>query len=109
MATVVNVQDAKTRLSELLRRVEAGEEVLIARAGTPIARLEAMSPPARRFDQPLLSGLPAIATDALFDGMTEIDIADWEEEHSDDPLAAVEIPAVEIPAIEIADRSAHHA
>ncbi len=35
----VNVHDAKSALSDLLRRTEAGEEVIIARAGTPIARL----------------------------------------------------------------------
>ena len=39
MAKVVNVQEAKTRLSQLLRLVEAGEEVSIARAGRVIARL----------------------------------------------------------------------
>lgn len=37
--TVVNVQDAKTRLSELLARVERGEEVVVARAGRPVAQL----------------------------------------------------------------------
>lgn len=35
----VNVHEAKTHLSRLLERVEAGEEVVIARAGTPVARL----------------------------------------------------------------------
>jgi prevent-host-death family protein len=35
----VNIHEAKTRLSELLNRVESGEEITIARAGTPIARL----------------------------------------------------------------------
>lgn len=35
----VNVQEAKTRLSELLARVERGEDVVIARAGHPVARL----------------------------------------------------------------------
>jgi prevent-host-death family protein len=35
----VNVHEAKTHLSRLLERVEAGEEVVIARAGRPIARL----------------------------------------------------------------------
>lgn len=34
-----NVHDAKTQLSRLLERVEAGEEIVIARAGRPIARL----------------------------------------------------------------------
>ncbi|HEY6470229.1 MAG TPA: type II toxin-antitoxin system Phd/YefM family antitoxin [Candidatus Dormibacteraeota bacterium] len=36
---VVNVHAAKTHLSQLLARVEAGEEVVLARAGQPIARL----------------------------------------------------------------------
>jgi prevent-host-death family protein len=35
----VNVHEAKTHLSRLLGRVEAGEEITIARAGRPIARL----------------------------------------------------------------------
>jgi prevent-host-death family protein len=37
--TKVNVQEAKTHLSRLLSRVEAGEEIVIARDGRPIARL----------------------------------------------------------------------
>ena len=36
---VVNVHDAKTNLSKLLARVEAGERITIARAGRPIAHL----------------------------------------------------------------------
>ena len=39
MTLTVNIGEAKTRLSELLVRVEAGEEVVIARGGLPIARL----------------------------------------------------------------------
>ena len=35
----VNVHEAKTNLSELLKKVEAGEEIVIARAGKPVARL----------------------------------------------------------------------
>ena len=35
----VNVHDAKTHFSKLLARVEKGQEVVIARAGKPIARL----------------------------------------------------------------------
>ena len=35
----VNVHEAKTQLSRLLARVEAGEEVLISRSGRPVARL----------------------------------------------------------------------
>ncbi len=36
---VVNVHEAKTHLSRLLARVLRGEEVVIARAGKPVARL----------------------------------------------------------------------
>lgn len=39
MGLVIKTGDAKTRLSELLALVEAGEEVTIARGDTPVARL----------------------------------------------------------------------
>jgi prevent-host-death family protein len=39
MEKSVNVHDAKTHLSRLLERVEAGEEITLARAGRPVARL----------------------------------------------------------------------
>jgi prevent-host-death family protein len=35
----VNIHEAKTQLSNLLAQVEAGEEIVIAKAGKPIARL----------------------------------------------------------------------
>ena len=37
--TQVNVHEAKTQLSKLLARVEDGEEIVIARAGRPVAKL----------------------------------------------------------------------
>lgn len=39
MVESVNIHAAKTHLSRLVERVEAGEEVVIARAGRPVARL----------------------------------------------------------------------
>jgi len=39
MAITVNIHAAKTQLSQLLKRVQGGEEVIIAKAGKPIARL----------------------------------------------------------------------
>ena len=69
---MVNIHEAKSRLSELLRRVAAGEEVVIARAGKPVARLLPFdTPPAPRvpgtakglisigddFDEPLPEGV----------------------------------------------------
>lgn len=44
---VVNIHEAKTHLSRLLRRVASGEEVVIAKAGRPIARLVPAEPGAR--------------------------------------------------------------
>ena len=35
----VNIHDAKTHLSKLLERVALGEEVIIAKAGKPVAKL----------------------------------------------------------------------
>jgi len=39
MTTTVNVHEAKTHLSRLLAKVRAGEDVVIAKGGQPIARL----------------------------------------------------------------------
>ena len=36
---IINVHDAKTHFSKLLERVRRGEEIIIARDGTPVARL----------------------------------------------------------------------
>lgn len=44
----VNVHQAKTQLSRLLARVEAGEEVVISRAGRPVARLTPVARAKRR-------------------------------------------------------------
>ena len=47
-ATQVNVHEAKTTLSKLLERVEAGEEIVIARGGSPVAKLTAIRSPRPR-------------------------------------------------------------
>lgn len=39
MSTVVNIHEAKTHLSKLLERVKNGEEIILAKAGKPYARL----------------------------------------------------------------------
>jgi prevent-host-death family protein len=50
--STVNVHEAKTHLSRLLEAVEAGEEVVIARAGQPVAVLTAYKPPRRKIAPP---------------------------------------------------------
>jgi prevent-host-death family protein len=48
----VNIHEAKTHFSRLLQRVAAGEEVTIARAGVPVARLVPV-PPEKKKIRPL--------------------------------------------------------
>lgn len=42
---IVNVYEAKTQLSRLLDRAHAGEEIVIGRAGVPVARLVPLASP----------------------------------------------------------------
>ena len=43
---LVNIYEAKAKLSALLEKAQAGEEVVIARAGRPVARLTPIAPAA---------------------------------------------------------------
>ena len=45
MTECVNIYEAKTHLSRLVDRAAEGEEILIARAGRPVARLVALAEP----------------------------------------------------------------
>jgi prevent-host-death family protein len=49
---VVNVADAKSRLPELIERAAAGEEIILARAGKPRARLVGLDDLRRRLRVP---------------------------------------------------------
>lgn len=71
----VNVQEAKTRLSELLARVAAGEEVTIARNGTPVARLQPIGEPPRRTFGVMDIHVP---DEVWFDPLPEEELSLWE-------------------------------
>jgi prevent-host-death family protein len=49
---IVNIHEAKTQLSRLLEEVASGQDVIIARAGQPVARLSAYPPPRRQISPP---------------------------------------------------------
>lgn len=73
--TTVNIHDAKTHLSRLLDRVRAGEEIVIAKAGKPIARLvpaEAATP-----RKPGLA--EGRVTDDFFEPLPEDELAAWQQ------------------------------
>lgn len=72
----VNVHEAKTHLSRLLTRVENGEEVIIARNGSPVAKLVRNKPAGKR--QPgTLKGKITIP-DSFFDPLPEEELRLWE-------------------------------
>ena len=73
---VVNVHQAKTHLSRLLARAEAGEEVVIARRGTPVAQLVACKPRKKRRPGRLKGKV--VITDAFFDPLPEEELKLWE-------------------------------
>jgi prevent-host-death family protein len=73
MPLTVNVQEAKTRLSELLKRVEAGEGVVIARAGQPIAELR----PLAKVDL-VFGGFDVSVDEGFFDPLPETELDAWE-------------------------------
>ena len=48
----MNVHEAKTHFSRLLADVQAGKEVVISKAGRPVAKLVPFSPPSPRLREP---------------------------------------------------------
>ena len=52
----VNIYEAKTRLSQLVNEAASGQDVIIARAGRPVARLTQVAPPKRKRPLGLLDG-----------------------------------------------------
>lgn len=72
----VNIHSAKTHLSKLLGRVMAGEEIVIAKAGKPVARLVPERPAAAGKRVPGIDkGKLWIADD--FDSMSERELSVW--------------------------------
>jgi len=75
---VINVHEAKTHLSKLLDRVAAGEEIIIAKANRPMARLLPLEPETSR--RRLGTGKGEIWMSEDFDEpLSEEDLAGWED------------------------------
>ena len=73
---IVNVHQAKTQLSRLLARVEAGEDVVIARRGEPVARLVGCKPRSKR--QPDVLKGKIVIPESFLDPLSEVELAAWE-------------------------------
>ena len=78
MATMVNVHEAKTNFSRLLDLAHAGEEIIVAKAGKPYARLLPLASPLRARKpgelKHLFKGRPS---DEIFDPLPADELAAW--------------------------------
>lgn len=63
MPVQVNMYEARTRFAEIVAAAEGGQEVVIARAGRPVARLVPVTPPPRPRVPGALAGRLRIAAD----------------------------------------------
>lgn len=73
MPEIFNVHEAKTHFSRLLERAHAGEEIVLAKAGKPYARLAPLS----RRDR-TLGFLEGKLDDSFFDPLPEEELKAWE-------------------------------
>lgn len=70
-----NMHDAKTHLSRIIERVERGEEIIIDRAGTPVAKIV---PLVRRVDRTAVGSLAG-----------QVDLSgDWDSPRTNAEIAA---------------------
>jgi prevent-host-death family protein len=75
MTKIVNVHEAKTHLSRILDQVAAGEDIVIAKAGKPIAKLTAV-----RAAAPRRPGLAkGRVTDAFFEPLPPEELDAWQQ------------------------------
>ncbi len=71
---LVNVHDAKTQFSKLLERAHAGQEIILAKAGKPYARMMPLAPAAPKRQRGRVKG---IIDDAFFEPLPEAELKAW--------------------------------
>ena len=77
MATVT-IHNAKTHLSQLIARVESGEEIILARGSKPVAKLVPLEPVKTKRQYGAYRGKISFS-DSFFDPMSEEELALWEK------------------------------
>jgi prevent-host-death family protein len=75
VSRIVNVHEAKTPFSRLLERAHAGEEIVLAKAGKPYARLMPLAPAPPRRQPGRLAGRVG---DAFFEPLPDDELDAWE-------------------------------
>jgi prevent-host-death family protein len=76
MSLMVNVHEAKTHFSKLLEQAHAGQEIIVAKAGKPYARLVPLDPDARGRQPGRLSGRVG---DEFFEPLPADELDAWEQ------------------------------
>ena len=72
-----NIHDAKTNLSRIIERVERGEEIIISRAGHPVAKVIPLAGKVQRRGRGSLRGVLVLAADWDSDAVNESIAADF--------------------------------
>jgi prevent-host-death family protein len=75
MTIMVNIHEAKTHLSRLLEQVSDGEEVVLAKAGKPIARIVSYEKEKARWRRPGM--VKGCFDDRFFDPLPEDELRAW--------------------------------
>ena len=75
MAIVVNVHEAKTNFSRLLEQAHAGQEIVLAKAGTPYARLVPLE---LKKSKRLAGRLHGAVTETFFEPLSDEELDPWE-------------------------------
>ena len=77
MTTIVNVHEAKTHFSKLLEQAHAGQEIIVAKAGKPYARLVPLTQTTAQRQPGRLQGKIG---DAFFEPLPEEELRAWENQ-----------------------------
>ena len=77
MSRIVTIHVAKTTLSQLVAQAEAGEEIVIARNKTPVAKLTALAAPRPERSFGAMRGKAAVGP-AFFEPLSEDELGRWE-------------------------------
>jgi prevent-host-death family protein len=84
---VVTIHDAKTNLSKLIARVEAGEEIVIARGNKPVVKVVPLESARKRPRFGAMKGIwPDLPDSFFFDPLPEEELRAWEGTDDEDTL-----------------------
>ena len=72
---MINVHDAKTQFSNLLEQAHAGQEIILAKAGKPYARMVPLAPATPKRQR---GRVKDINDDAFFDPLPDEELRAWE-------------------------------